>query len=61
MTVHRQQNRDSNLRFLNVIKHIHSCSNGHFKILPIYIVFEDSNNGREIKKYILRTLELVAE
>ena len=56
MTVHRQQIRDDNLRFLNVSNHIHSCSNGNFKILPIYKVFEGNNNSREIKENILINL-----
>ena len=54
MNVHRQQIRDSNLRILNVSKHIHSCFNSNFKIVPIlYKVFESSNNSREIKENIL--------
>ena len=56
MTVHRQQIRDDNLRFLNVSKHIHSCSNGYFKSLPIYKVCEGNNISREIKEKILINL-----
>lgn len=39
MTVHPDNKSDRNLRFLNASKHIHKCSNGHFKISPIYIKF----------------------
>ena len=54
--MHRQQIRDSNLRILNISKHMHTCSNGHFKMLPTYKVFEGNNNSSEIKENVLLNL-----
>ena len=50
MTVHRQQIRSDNLRFLNVSKHIHNCSNGDFKIFPLYKMDTSDTIKRESKE-----------
>lgn len=36
MTVHRQQTRNDEVRFLNVNKHFHECSNDTFTVFPLY-------------------------
>ena len=50
MTVHRQQTRKDELRFLKVNKHFHACSNGEFNMFPVYNVCNSSQAVLEEKK-----------
>ena len=50
MTVHRQQTRNNDLRFLHVNKHIHRCSNNVFKVIPLYQMYSNDTIQRETKE-----------
>lgn len=50
MTVHRQQSRTEHLRFLNVSKHIHDCSNDEFRVFPLYQMYSSDVIKRESKE-----------
>ena len=53
MTVHRQQTRNDDLRFLKVNKHFHLCSGGKFNIFPIYKVCGSSEAVLDEKEKLL--------
>ena len=45
MTVHRQQTKNDELRFLNVNRHFNLCANNEFIVFPIYKVNVTNNTG----------------
>ena len=53
MTVHRQQTRNKEVRFLNVNKHFHECSNNQFIVFPLYKVNSSKDSFREEKELCL--------
>ncbi|OOZ70928.1 hypothetical protein BOW49_13320, partial [Solemya velum gill symbiont] len=58
MTLHRQQTRVADVRFLKVSKHFHQCSKGKFKVFPIYKLFNNNTFELEEKEqYFIRMLE----
>lgn len=56
VTVHRQQTKDDNLRFLYVNQHIHTCARNNFKVIPIYQMNTPCNIQRETKESLLISL-----
>jgi len=56
VTVHRQQTRNENVRFLHVNEHIHRCANDEFFIIPLYEVYSSDVIHRETKEAMLINL-----
>lgn len=56
MTVHRQQIRSAELRFLPVSRHLHDCAGGSFKVFPLYQMFGNDIIAREQKEKLFINL-----
>ena len=48
--VHKQQINDSNLRHLEVSKHIAQCGNGDFQVYPFYKIHENADSNLDAKE-----------
>ena len=53
MTVHRQQTRHHDLTIIRANEHFHDCSEGHFKIFPLYKVNTEGDFLRRRKETLL--------